>query len=80
MNWGGEGIRVNAIAPGLILTDTIRAELPGEVRTHVKGMQIIKRDGEEQDIVDAATWLASSQASFVTGETIRVSGGATLQV
>ena len=77
---GSERIRVNARAPGLILTDTIRAELPEEARTHVKGMQIIKRDGEEQDIVDAATWLASSQASFVTGETIRVSGGATLQV
>lgn len=77
---GGEGIRVNAIAPGLILTDTIRAELPEEVRTRVTAMQIIQRDGAEQDVVGAALWLASSEASFVTGETIRVSGGATLQV
>ena len=77
---GGEGIRVNAIAPGLILTETIRAELPEEVRSRVKTMQIVKRDGCEDDVVGAALWLASPAASFVTGETIRVSGGATLQV
>lgn len=77
---GGEGIRVNAIAPGLILTETIRAELPEEVRSRVKAMQIVKRDGCEDDVVGAALWLASPAASFVTGETIRVSGGATLQV
>lgn len=75
-----EGIRVNAIAPGLILTETIRAQLPDDVVNHVKAMQILKRDGSEQDIVDAMLWLVSSSASFVTGETIRVSGGATLQI
>ncbi|MBN8484243.1 MAG: SDR family oxidoreductase [Sphingomonadales bacterium] len=77
---GGEGIRVNAIAPGLILTETIKAELPEDVRSRVKAMQIVKRDGAEEDVVGAALWLASPAASFVTGETIRVSGGATLQV
>ena len=77
---GPDGIRVNALAPGLILTDTIRAELPQEVLSHVKAMQILKRDGGEQDIVAAMLWLVSSAASFVTGETIRISGGATLQV
>lgn len=77
---GGDGIRVNALAPGLILTDTIRNELSPDVMAHVKGMQIVKRDGAEQDIVSAMLWLVSPGASFVTGETIRVSGGATLQV
>ncbi|MET0137419.1 MAG: SDR family oxidoreductase [Sphingobium sp.] len=75
-----EGIRVNAIAPGLMLTDTIRAELPQEVRDYVKGLQIVKRDGSEEDIVNAMLWLVSPTAGFVTGETIRVSGGATLQI
>lgn len=75
-----EGIRVNAIAPGLILTDTIRAELPQEVIDYVKTTQILKRDGSERDIVDAMLWLVSPASGFVTGETIRVSGGATLQV
>lgn len=77
---GAEGIRVNAIAPGLILTETIKAELPDDVRARVRAMQIVKRDGSEEDVVGAALWLASPAASFVTGETIRVSGGATLQV
>lgn len=77
---GGDGIRVNALAPGLILTDTIRNELSPDVMAYVKGMQIVKRDGAEQDIVSAMLWLVSPGASFVTGETIRVSGGATLQV
>jgi 3-oxoacyl-[acyl-carrier protein] reductase len=75
-----EGIRVNAIAPGLIFTDTIRAELPQPVVDHVMAMQILQREGEERDIVEAMLWLVSPSASFVTGETIRVSGGATLQI
>lgn len=78
--FGRVGIRVNAIAPGLILTDTIRAELPEAVRSRVQAMQIIQREGHEDDVVGAALWLASSAASFVSGETIQVSGGATLQV
>lgn len=75
-----DGIRVNAIAPGLIFTDTIRAELPQPVIDHVMAMQILQREGEERDIVEAMLWLVSPSTSFVTGETIRVSGGATLQI
>lgn len=75
-----EGIRVNAIAPGLIFTDTIRAELPQSVIDQVLAMQILQREGEERDIVEAMLWLVSPFSSFVTGETIRVSGGATLQI
>jgi 3-oxoacyl-[acyl-carrier protein] reductase len=78
--FANDGIRVNAIAPGLIFTDTIRAELPPPVVKHVLSLQIIGREGEERDIVEAMLWLASNKASFVTGETLRVSGGATLQV
>jgi Dehydrogenases with different specificities (related to short-chain alcohol dehydrogenases) len=75
-----DGIRVNAIAPGLILTDTIRAELPQPLVDHVKKMQILEREGEVRDIVGAMLWLVSPSSSFVTGETLRVSGGATLQI
>ncbi len=75
-----EGIRVNAIAPGLIFTDTIRAELPQPVVDQVMKMQILQREGEVKDIVGAMLWLVSPSASFVTGETLRVSGGATLQI
>lgn len=75
-----DGIRVNAIAPGLIFSDTIRAELSREVVDTVLGNQIIRREGEERDIVEAMLFLASGRAGFVTGETLRVSGGTTLQV
>ena len=42
--------------------------------------QILKRKGDVDDIVAAMLYLASDRSSFVTGETLRVSGGATLQV
>jgi NAD(P)-dependent dehydrogenase (short-subunit alcohol dehydrogenase family) len=78
--FAADGIRVNAIAPGLIFTDTIRAELPPEEAARVMGQQILQREGEERDIVDALLFLVSSAASFVTGETLRVTGGFALSV
>ena len=72
---GPEGIRVNAISPGLILTDTIAAELPPATKARVKAMQMLPDDGQERHIVDAMMYLTSSKAGFVTGETLRVTGG-----
>jgi 3-oxoacyl-[acyl-carrier protein] reductase len=69
-------IRVNAIAPGMILTDTIRAELPPHIKAQAQAMQFLKIDGEEQDIVNAMLFLTSDKARFITGETLRVTGGA----
>lgn len=77
---GPQGIRVNAIAPGLIMTDTIRAELPAPVVAAVSAQQIIKREGAPEDIVEAMLYLVSPASGFVTGECLRVSGGVTLQV
>ena len=70
-----DGIRVNAIAPGLILTETIRTELPAATHARIKAMQCLDADGSEQDIVDAMLWLTSHRARFVTGEVLRVTGG-----
>lgn len=70
-----EGIRVNAISPGLILTETIRAELPETTKARVKAMQMSTTDGEEKHIVDAMLFLTSDKAEFITGETLRVTGG-----
>jgi 3-oxoacyl-[acyl-carrier protein] reductase len=70
-----DGIRVNAIAPGMIVTDTIRRELAPETMRHIKGQQYLPDDGEEQDIVDAMLFLTSDKARFITGETLRVTGG-----
>ena len=72
---GPDGVRVNAISPGLMLTETIAAELPPETKARVKAMQMIGDDGKEEHIVDAMLFLTSPQASFVTGEVLRVTGG-----
>jgi NAD(P)-dependent dehydrogenase (short-subunit alcohol dehydrogenase family) len=75
-----DGIRVNAIAPGLILTDTIRAELPPKTIEMVKQQQLLPQEGTERDIVETMLFLASSRSSFVTGETLRISGGFALSI
>lgn len=78
--FAADGIRVNAIAPGLIFTDTVRAQLSRAEADRVLGEQILRREGEEQDVVEALLYLVSSKASFVTGETLRVTGGFALSV
>jgi 3-oxoacyl-[acyl-carrier protein] reductase len=77
---GPDGIRVNAIAPGLIFTDTIRAELPPAVVDVVKRTQVIDVEGEEVDVVEAMLYLVSERARFVTAETLRVGGGLSIHV
>lgn len=72
---GREGIRVNAISPGMIVTGTVNAALPPETKARIRAMQLLDRDGSEQDIVDAMLYLTSDKARFVTGETLRVTGG-----
>jgi 3-oxoacyl-[acyl-carrier protein] reductase len=70
-----DGIRVNAISPGLMLTEKIKAELPPATMARVKAMQFINLDGGEQHIVDAMLFLTSPRAEFITAETLRVTGG-----
>jgi NAD(P)-dependent dehydrogenase (short-subunit alcohol dehydrogenase family) len=77
---GPSGIRVNAVAPGLHLTDTIRSELSPETLAYVKGQQILPLDGTEQDIIEAMLYLCSERARFVTGETLRVTAGFALAI
>ncbi len=72
---GVDGVRVNAISPGLMLTETIASELPPGTKARVKAMQMIDADGKEEDIVDAMMFLTSPRAKFITGETLRVTGG-----
>ncbi|MBO0865650.1 MAG: SDR family oxidoreductase [Mycobacterium sp.] len=69
-------IRVNAIAPGLINTENALADLPhGLVDDIVRERQLIHRLGTMDDVVSAMLYLCSDEASFITGETLKVSGG-----
>ena len=76
---GVQGIRVNAIAPGVIETDMAQ-DFVGteESRGHVKDLQALKRIGQPDDIADAVLFLASDQSRWVDGRSIEVSGGSLL--
>lgn len=77
----GDDIRVNAIAPGLMATHNAVTDLdPQLVDQIVNKTQLIHRLGSETDIVDAALYLCSDQAGFVTGVTLPVTGGALLAI
>ena len=71
-----DNIRVVGVAPGLIDTPLVMAELP-EVhkRMLIDQMQLIKRQGTRTDVVNAFLFLCSDEASFITGETLIVGGG-----
>ncbi|MFJ6132068.1 SDR family NAD(P)-dependent oxidoreductase [Janibacter terrae] len=69
-------IRVNAVAPGLMGTESALAGLPtAMVEDFVSNLQLVHRLGEQDDVVAAVRYLCSPAASFITGETIKVSGG-----
>jgi 3-oxoacyl-[acyl-carrier protein] reductase len=69
-------IRVNAVAPGLTATDTIVAEMPPEMFDQFATTnQLVHRTGQVDDIVAGMLFLCSDEASFITGETLKISGG-----
>ena len=69
-------ITANAIAPGFVETDLIRA-LPTyeSLKTNALARQPLQRLGAVEDIADAIAFLSSARASFITGETLHVTGG-----
>jgi 3-oxoacyl-[acyl-carrier protein] reductase len=68
------GITVNAVAPGFIDTDMTRA-LTAEQRATLQGQIPMGRLGSAEDVAAAVLFLASPQASYITGETLHVNGG-----
>ena len=69
-------IRVNALAPGLMNTENALADLPRPlIDEFVNQRQLVNRLGTMGDVVSAMLFLCSDEASFITGETLKVSGG-----
>jgi gluconate 5-dehydrogenase len=76
--WSREGLQVNGLAPGYILTEMTRplADDP-EFDTWVRSRTPARRWGRPQDLTGPAVWLASPASDFVTGQVIYVDGGMT---
>lgn len=71
---GPRGVRVNAIAPGFIITE-MTAKLSEEVRAEWAKSIPLRRGGTPEDVANVATFLASDLSSYVTGQVIHVCGG-----
>jgi 3-oxoacyl-[acyl-carrier protein] reductase len=81
-NWaailGPRGIRVNAVAPGVIDTDMSNFTKTAAGREVALGMQALKRLGKPEDVADVVAFMASDGARWITGASIPVDGGSKL--
>ncbi|MEE8253762.1 MAG: glucose 1-dehydrogenase [Hyphomicrobium sp.] len=69
-----ENIRVNAVAPGPILTPMLLRDWQGDVEKAASGVPM-GRVGEPDEVADAVVWLCSDRASFITGHVLPIDGG-----
>lgn len=72
---GPRGIRVNAVAPGLIDTEIHAAAGLGDRLVHKRGEVPLQRIGTAEEVADTVAWLLSDRASYVTGTIVDISGG-----
>jgi 3-oxoacyl-[acyl-carrier protein] reductase len=75
---GERGIRVNAVAPGVVPTDMSNFAKTESGRDFTLSIQALKRMAAPDDIAAAITFLASDEARWITGDTLRVDGGSKL--
>jgi 3-oxoacyl-[acyl-carrier protein] reductase len=71
---GRYGIRVNAVAPGFIATEILQS-MPENIVERMKARIPLGRMGQPRDVADSYLFLASDEASFISGAVLRVDGG-----
>jgi len=74
LDYATQGIRVNAVAPGPIDTERLKA-VPEEYRERTRQAVPMRRIGRPSDVADVVLWLCSERSGFVTGSTVYVDGG-----
>jgi meso-butanediol dehydrogenase/(S,S)-butanediol dehydrogenase/diacetyl reductase len=72
-----DGIRANAMSPGFVRTPATEAAVGPELRAFQMSMHLIQRPGEGEEIAHLATYLASDESLWVTGQNISIDGGVT---
>ena len=75
---GPAGVRVNCLAPETILTERNQQQIPDEIKDQLRLTHPVQRLGTPDDVADAALYLASDRASWISGVTLDVAGGAVL--
>src|SRR4029077_19844502 len=75
---GARGIRVNAVAPGVVETDLLNFTKTENGRNFALGTQALKRIAQPDDIGGGVAFLASEEARWITGDIIHVDGGSKL--
>jgi NAD(P)-dependent dehydrogenase (short-subunit alcohol dehydrogenase family) len=73
--YGKDGVRCNAICPGLILTDRLKHKLDGPATERLLRHQLLQRTGQPEDIANLVLFLVSDEGSFITGQAISIDGG-----
>lgn len=71
---GGNNIRVNAVAPGMVLTEMLLS-MPEDALESLKQKPPLKRMGTPEEVANLYLFLASDEASYISGEVIRIDGG-----
>jgi NAD(P)-dependent dehydrogenase (short-subunit alcohol dehydrogenase family) len=74
---GKQGIRVNTIVPGLIITEAVRAHIPADMVGKLGRAVLTPELGRPEDIADLVVFLASDESRYITGQSITIDGGMT---
>ena len=77
---GKQGVRVNTIVPGLIITDAVRAHIPDDMLAGLGRATLTPDLGEPDDIADLVVFLASEESRYITGQMITIDGGMSAHV